>query len=54
MRWLPYFILAYVALGVQVGLGHYVSYKGAAPNLVLVAAVFIGLNAPPPAARSTR
>src|SRR5687768_9200547 len=46
MRWLPYFILAYVALGVQVGLGHYVAMRGASPNVVLVAAVFIGLYAP--------
>jgi rod shape-determining protein MreD len=46
MRWLTYFILAYIALGVQVGLGDYVSYKGATPNFVLIAAIFIALNAP--------
>lgn len=46
MRWFAYFILAYVALGVQVGLGHYVSVRGASPNLALVAAIFIGLYAP--------
>lgn len=50
MRWLTYFILAYVALGVQVGLGDYVSYQGAAPNLVLLAAIFIAINAPRDAA----
>ncbi len=46
MRWLAYFILAYLALGVQVGLGPYVSYQGATPNLVLLAALFIAINAP--------
>src|SRR5688572_10530393 len=46
MRWLTYFILAYLALGLQVGLGNYVSYQGATPNLVLLAAVFIAINAP--------
>lgn len=46
MRWLTYFILAYVALGLQVGLGQYVSYQGATPNFALIAAVFIAINAP--------
>jgi rod shape-determining protein MreD len=46
MRWLPYLILAYVTLGVQIGLGTYVSWHGASPNLVLIAALFIALNAP--------
>jgi rod shape-determining protein MreD len=50
MRWLTYFILAYLALGLQVGLGNYVSYQGATPNLVLLAAVFIAINAPRDAA----
>lgn len=50
MRWLPYFILAYVMLGVQVGLGDYVSWRGAVPNVVLVAAIFIAINAPRDAA----
>jgi rod shape-determining protein MreD len=50
MRWLPYFILAYVALGVQIGLGEFVSWHGARPNLVLVAVLFIALNAPRDAA----
>lgn len=50
MRWPPYFILAYVALGVQVGLGDYLSYRGAAPNLALLAAIFIAINAPRDAA----
>jgi rod shape-determining protein MreD len=50
MRWITYFILAYLALGLQVGLGNYVSYQGAAPNLVLLAVVFIAINAPRDAA----
>jgi rod shape-determining protein MreD len=50
MRWFPYFILAYVMLGVQVGLGDYVSWRGAVPNVVLIAAIFIAINAPRDAA----
>src|SRR5215217_8560598 len=50
MRWLAYSILAYVAIGMQVGLGPYVTYRGAAPNIVLLAAVFVALNAPRDAA----
>ena len=50
MRWITYFILAYLALGLQVGLGAYVSYQGATPNLVLLAALFIAINAPRDAA----
>src|SRR5687768_5377468 len=50
MRWLTYFILAYLALGLQVGLGQYVSYMGATPNLVLLAVIFIAINAPRDAA----
>ena len=46
MRWLPYLILAYVTLGVQIGLGTYVSWHGASPNLVLIVALFLALNAP--------
>ena len=50
MRWFVYFILAYVAVGIQVGAGTYLSYKGAAPNLVLLAVIFIAINAPRDAA----
>jgi rod shape-determining protein MreD len=50
MRWLAYFILAYVAIALQIGLGPYLRYKGAQPNLVLLAVVFIALNAPRDAA----
>ncbi len=46
MRGLPYFILAYVALGAQVGLGTYMRVGGAPPNIVLLAVLFIALNAP--------
>ncbi len=46
MRWLAYFILAYVILGFQIGLGAHVQYRGAGPNLVLLAVIFISLNAP--------
>ena len=45
MRWLPYFILAYIALGVQSGLGAYAQVGRATPNFVLLAAVFIAVNA---------
>ncbi len=50
MRWISYFILAYVMLGLQVGLAPHLRYQGAAPNLVLLAVIFIALNAPPDAA----
>ena len=50
MRWFAYFILAYFAIALQVGLSPYIQYKNAAPNLVLLAAVFIALNAPRDAA----
>ena len=50
MRWLAYFILAYVAVALQIGMGPYVQWRGASPNLVLLAAVFVALNAPRDAA----
>ena len=46
MRLVPYFILAYLTLGLQLGLGHFVNFGGAAPNLVLLAVIFIAANAP--------
>lgn len=46
MRWLPYVILAYVALGLQIGLRDVLAYHGGAPNFVLLAVVFMGLNLP--------
>lgn len=50
MRWLTYFILAYIVIGLQIGLTGYFNYHGASPNLVLVAAIFIAINAPRDAA----
>lgn len=50
MRWLAYLILAYVAIAVQIGLSPYVRWRGAAPNFVLLAGVYIALNAPRDAA----
>src|SRR3954469_15030052 len=50
MRWFAYFILAYVMLGVQVGLRPFVQVGTAAPNFVLMVAIFIALNAPKDAA----
>jgi rod shape-determining protein MreD len=46
MRFLAWFIFAYVMLGMQLGLGHYASVKGAAPNLVLLAVIFIVSHVP--------
>ncbi|MDB5297883.1 MAG: Rod shape-determining protein MreD [Phycisphaerales bacterium] len=46
MRWLPFFILAYIVLGLQLGVGAFVSWQGAQPNLVLIAAVYVAVNAP--------
>src|SRR4051812_19051797 len=45
MRSLPYFILAYVALGLQIGLGELSWMRGAGPNLPLLAVIFIAVNA---------
>jgi len=50
VRWISYFILAYIALGMQVGLRAYIGVNGAPPNLVLLAAIFIAINAPRDAA----
>jgi rod shape-determining protein MreD len=46
MRWLTYFILAYVTLGLQLGLGAHLQFRGGSPNLPLLVVVFISLNAP--------
>jgi len=50
MRWLAYFILVYIVLGVQLGIGAHVRLGGAVPNLVLLAAIFVAINAPRDAA----
>ena len=46
MRWFAFLALAYVAMGLQLGLGPFIAYHGASPNLVLLAAVFVAVNAP--------
>src|SRR5580704_6795193 len=46
MRWLSFFILAYVALGLQLGLARAIEWKDAAPDFVLLAIIFLSLNAP--------
>jgi rod shape-determining protein MreD len=45
MRILPYLILAYLALGMQSGLGGLLSEAGAVPNFVLIAVIFIASHA---------
>ena len=46
MRWIVYFILAYVAIGLQAGLAPFLTWNGASPNFVLLAVIFIAINAP--------
>ena len=46
MRWLSYFMLAYVAVAMQIALAPFIAYHHAAPNLVLLAVIFIAVNAP--------
>ncbi|MGD0540926.1 MAG: rod shape-determining protein MreD [Tepidisphaeraceae bacterium] len=46
MRPLSYFILAYIALGLQAGIARAMEWNTAGPNFVLLAVVFIALNAP--------
>src|SRR5215212_2628538 len=46
VRGISYVILAYVALGAQIGLSAFIRVGGAPPNLVLLAALFVALNAP--------
>jgi len=50
MRWTSFFILAYVTLGLETGLARAIEWKSAAPNFVLLAVMFIALNAPRDAA----
>lgn len=50
MRWLSYILLAYLAIALQIGLSPFIAYNGAAPNLVLLAVIFIAVNAPRDAA----
>jgi rod shape-determining protein MreD len=46
MRWLSFFILAYVCLGLQQGLAPAMDFNGAMPDFVLAAVVFVALFAP--------
>ena len=52
MRWLAFSILAYLVLGLQIGAGDYaqVGWSWAQPNFVLIAVIFVTLNAPAEAA----
>lgn len=50
MRWPAYFILVYIAVGLQIGLGEFLRISGAKPDLVLLAVIFITINAPRDAA----
>jgi rod shape-determining protein MreD len=44
MRWISYFILAYVALGCQVALRGFFEVRDSAPNLVLIVVIFLAVN----------
>ncbi len=50
MRWISFFILAYLGLGLQTGISAAMATHGAGPNLVLIMVVFIAMNAPRDAA----
>ncbi len=45
MRWISYFILAYLIIAIHMALAGYLRWGQASPNLVLPAAVFIAINA---------
>ena len=45
MRWLSYFILAYVTISLQIGLNGVLDWGVAAPNFVLPVVVFVAINA---------
>ena len=47
MRWPAYFLLAYLMLGVQLGVGAFAPVRGVGPDLVLLVVVFVSLHAPP-------
>jgi rod shape-determining protein MreD len=46
MRWIYWFILAYLALVLQAGLGPFIAWEGVPPNLVLIVVIFVALSAP--------
>jgi rod shape-determining protein MreD len=45
MRWLSFFILAYLVLAIQLGLSGFLNVGQVTPNLVLPVAVFVAINA---------
>ena len=45
MRWFPFILLAYLMLGLQIGLGGIARFGQGELNFVLIAAVFIAINA---------
>jgi rod shape-determining protein MreD len=45
LRWIPFVILGYVMLGLQLGLGAFTSFRGVSPNLLLLVVIFISLHA---------
>ena len=50
MRWPAYLILAYLAVGIQIGMAEYLRVGAARPDLVLLAVIFIAIHAPREAA----
>src|SRR5688500_3363476 len=50
MRMPAYFILAYIAVGLQIGLAEYLRVGNARPDLVMLAVIFIAIHAPRDAA----
>ncbi len=46
MRWIPVLVLAYVAIGIQTGVGGEVRVHGFGPNLGLLVVVFVSLFGP--------
>lgn len=45
MRWPAYAILVYIVIGLQLGIGEFLRVGGAKPDLVLLAVIFITVNA---------
>ncbi|MGN6505256.1 MAG: rod shape-determining protein MreD [Tepidisphaeraceae bacterium] len=45
MRWLPFILLAYLMLGLQIGLAGIARFGSGEINFVLIAAAFIAINA---------
>lgn len=50
MRWPAYLILVYLIIGVQIGMADYIRFVGAKPDLILLAVIFVAVNAPRDAA----